>query len=77
MDLASSQNMSQGLHERATATVEQIKNGLPDVLKTPKVAIVCGSGLGGLADTIDAEPKYELPYADIPGFTVSTGMLKE
>jgi xanthosine phosphorylase len=36
----------------------------------PKIAIVLGSGLGGLADTLsDART---LSYADIPGFPVST-----
>jgi purine-nucleoside phosphorylase len=46
---------------------------LPDALKNPKVAIVCGSGLGGLADTIEAEPKVELSYGVIPNFPQSTG----
>jgi xanthosine phosphorylase len=37
---------------------------------SPKIAIVLGSGLGGLADTLaDARA---LSYADIPGFPVST-----
>ena len=36
----------------------------------PKVGIVLGSGLGGLADKLE-DPVY-LPYAKIPGFAVST-----
>lgn len=36
----------------------------------PKVGIVLGSGLGGLADRIE-QPVY-LPYAKIPGFALST-----
>lgn len=36
---------------------------------TPKLAIILGSGLGPLADSIAAE--VSLPYADIPGFASS------
>jgi purine-nucleoside phosphorylase len=61
-------------YERATETVQYLRSKLPEVLQNPKVAIVCGSGLGGLADTIEAEPKVELKYEDIPHFPRSTGM---
>lgn len=64
---------SQGLYERALLTVDSIKKGLPNALSSPKLAIVCGSGLGGLAQTIEAEPRAEIPYANVPGFPVSTG----
>ncbi len=37
----------------------------------PHVAIVCGSGLGGLADTLEDQQSFE--FHDIPGFPVSTG----
>lgn len=37
----------------------------------PKIAIVCGSGLGGLGDRIK-EPKI-FPYSSIPNFPHSTG----
>ncbi|XP_075938359.1 purine nucleoside phosphorylase 6 isoform X1 [Anarhichas minor] len=36
----------------------------------PKVAIICGSGLGGLADLLD--DKTTFPYEDIPRFPTST-----
>ncbi|XP_077372586.1 purine nucleoside phosphorylase 6 [Festucalex cinctus] len=36
----------------------------------PKVAIICGSGLGGLADLV--EDKIVFPYKDIPRFPTST-----
>lgn len=39
----------------------------------PKVAIICGSGLGSLADLL--ADKAEFPYKDIPHFPVSTGKL--
>jgi hypothetical protein len=59
---------------RATETAKQILAAVPEALQRPKVAIVCGSGLGGLADTIEPEPRVEIPYGQIPGFPVSTGM---
>jgi len=36
----------------------------------PKIAIVLGSGLGGLVELVDIET--EIPYADIPNFPIST-----
>ena len=60
---------------RATETANYVRDQLPDSLKHPEVAIICGSGLGGLADTIEAEPKTALDYADIPHFPQSTGTL--
>lgn len=40
------------------------------IANKPKVAIILGSGLGGLTREIDIEK--EIPYADIPHFPVST-----
>ena len=37
----------------------------------PKVAIICGSGLGMLADALKCQDSFK--YADIPGFPQSTG----
>ena len=39
----------------------------------PVVAIVCGSGLGGIADQVK-DPQI-IPYNDIPDFPRSTGEL--
>ena len=37
----------------------------------PKVGIIAGSGLGGLADQL--VERDEFPYRDIPDFPISTG----
>jgi hypothetical protein len=66
---------SPGLYQRASDTTLHLRASLPQALHNPKVAIVCGSGLGGLADTINAEPRIEKAYADVPNFPVSTGRL--
>jgi len=39
-------------------------------LRTPRVALVLGSGLGSYADTLSE--KTVIPYSDIPGFSEST-----
>jgi purine-nucleoside phosphorylase len=38
----------------------------------PRVGLVLGSGLGGLAD--DVEERVEIAYADLPGFPISTAV---
>jgi len=48
----------------ATLAVRQVSS------LEPEVAIILGSGLGPLADEIEAEAS--LPYGDLPGFPVST-----
>ena len=54
---------------------EEVK-GIAEFLRTkismvPKIGVVCGSGLGGLADQLDQATVVE--YKDIPGFKESTG----
>lgn len=45
------------LHERLTAEPQ---------LSQPTVGLVLGSGLGGVADLLDPEPRLRIAYADIP-----------
>jgi purine-nucleoside phosphorylase len=55
------------LHDRVAAAADAIRarTGL-----RPEIAIVLGTGLGGLAREIAIEA--EVPYGDIPGFPLST-----
>jgi hypothetical protein len=51
---------------------------IADFLRTktnivPKIGIICGSGLGGLAEKLESPTTVE--YKDIPGFRVSTGKI--
>ena len=40
----------------------------------PEVGIICGSGLGGLADDLDRDRETDVfPYKDIPKFPETTG----
>ncbi|KAF4579545.1 hypothetical protein EYR36_001363 [Pleurotus pulmonarius] len=56
--------------ETIPSTVEAIRSQLPDGLKNPRVGIVCGSGLSGLAASM--KEVIEVAYDDIPGFAKST-----
>ncbi|CAL5868842.1 uncharacterized protein PFLUO_LOCUS3069 [Penicillium psychrofluorescens] len=60
------------IFERAAEAVSFLTQKLPHDFPRPRVAIVCGSGLGGLADTIQDEPRAEFDYATIPHFSQST-----
>jgi len=42
-------------------------------VKPPKIGIICGTGLGGLADTL--VDKVDVEYKDIPSFPISTGVV--
>ncbi|CAF1336711.1 unnamed protein product [Adineta ricciae] len=54
-------------YERVQEIVAFIQNIVP---AKPEVAIICGSGLGGLAELV--VDKVVIPYADIPNFPRST-----
>ena len=59
-------------------TYEDIKSVADYLLKKtkirPEVGIVCGSGLGGLADDLDEDKEKDIfPYKDIPKFPETTG----
>lgn len=53
---------------------EEVESIAQDILKRvkcrPRLGIICGSGLGGLANILD--DTEEIPYAEIEGFPVST-----
>lgn len=55
------------------ATLAKLASVLPEKLRSPRVGIVCGSGLSTLAESI--RDVVEVPYASLPGFGKSTGML--
>lgn len=52
-----------------------LRDKVPRTLREPRVAIICGSGLGGLAGTVHDKDKVELDYAFIPHFSRSAGKM--
>ena len=60
--------MSEYGREAAQRAAATIRDRLGDV--SPAIAIVLGSGLGGLAE--DIQDAHRIPYGEIPGFPVST-----
>lgn len=66
--------MTSTVFARAIETCEHLRPKLPPELARPRVGIVCGSGLGGLAQTVNQTGEVvELDYKDVPNFPVSTG----
>ncbi|KAI5238267.1 purine nucleoside phosphorylase-like protein [Aureobasidium subglaciale] len=71
-DQSSNYKPSTEAYQRAAGSADFIRSKLPSHLQKPRVAIVCGSGLGGIADTVTADTKFEIDYHDIPNFPKTT-----
>lgn len=56
--------------ETAAAAIRERLSAIP-ALATPRLGLVLGSGLGGVVDLLDPEPRIRIPYADIPEVPVS------
>jgi len=65
--------MEKDISRHAAEALRVIQDQLPQALQKPAVAIICGSGLGGLAESVIPHPRHELTYAEIPYFPRSTG----
>lgn len=60
------------MESKLLAALAKVKELIPVDLLSPKVAIVCGSGLSTLGSAIQGA--ISIPYADLPGFLTSQGM---
>ena len=58
------------LLQRVQASIDYILNSIGHSWKLPKAAVICGSGLNQLADSI-SDP-VTISYKDIPHFHTST-----
>jgi len=57
-------------HETYKTSSDYLFSRLPPRLSQPDIGIVCGSGLGGLAETLTDTVSFD--YKDIPHFALST-----
>ena len=57
--------------DQIEAIAEFVQSKSPET--KPNIGIICGTGLGGLADLVDS--KTEIDYEDIHSFPRSTGKL--
>lgn len=57
----------------ATETVQFLEKQLPEALQRPRLGIICGSGLGGLAEMALPQPRHEVSYTDVPHLASSSG----
>ena len=62
---------------RATEAVQYLLKQLPETLQQPRLGIICGSGLGSLADMVLPQARHEIPYSAIPHFPSSSGTVAE
>ncbi len=51
--------------DEAAAVIRSRLAGTPE-LAAPRLAIILGSGLGGVVDLLDARPRIVIPYGEIP-----------
>lgn len=57
----------------AEEAFQYIKDLIPPELDRPAVGMICGSGLGGMTNTLLLHPRQEVHYEDIPHFPESKG----
>lgn len=60
------------LYAQCLETANFIRDSVPEELRSPEVGVICGSGLGGLADTVEEGARVDISYSDIPNFAQST-----
>jgi inosine/guanosine/xanthosine phosphorylase family protein len=53
-----------------TAAADHIRSAAGDAFAAPRLGLVLGSGLGGLADAV--QDATAIPYAELPGFPVGS-----
>lgn len=67
--------MNDSVSQHSEEALQYLKERIPSELDQPAVGIICGSGLGGLANFVLHQPRLEVQYQDIPYFPQCKGTL--
>lgn len=65
--------MENSVSQHCEEALQYLKGKIPSELDQPAVGIICGSGLGGLTNSVLPQPRLEVQYEDIPHFPHSKG----
>lgn len=65
--------MENPIVQHAVEAFNYLNDRVPTSLKSPMIAIICGSGLGGLAEVVQSHSQWEISYEKIPHFPQSQG----
>ena len=57
----------------ATEAAAFLQSRLPEIVRTPQIGVICGSGLGQLSQIVESISKVQIPYRDIPNFPQTSG----
>lgn len=64
--------MQAATSENVDKAILYITAKLKQQLQSPSIGIICGSGLGGLSELVEASSSCEISYNTIPSFPTST-----
>lgn len=68
--------MDNTIAQKTLEAFDYLNERIPTSLKSPEVAVICGSGLSGLADVVQPHSRWDICYTQIPHFPHSRGELK-
>ena len=68
--------MDNSVAQNTLEAFDYLSDRIPPLLKSPDIAVICGSGLGGLADIVQSHSQWEISYTQIPHFPHSQGELR-
>lgn len=65
--------MDNSIVQNVVETFDYLNDRIPTPLKSPDIAVICGSGLGGLANVVQShsQSQWEISYTQIPHFPQS------
>lgn len=65
--------MDNSVAQNTLEAFDYLNDRMPPSLKSPDIAVICGSGFGSLADVVQPHSEWEIYYTQIPHFPHSQG----